>query len=396
MDSVTAAVSHLRERDILDLTASLVRIPSETGQEKAIAHFLAQELETRGVEVTLVESPAGRLSVLARVPGETEEWGLILVGHIDTVPPDQGGKEGWRTDPYRGDRIGNRFYGLGSADMMAGIAAILAALQSVMASGVKLRKGLTLAFCADEERGSTEGMKYIAENRLVQGQLAMSADTTNGCLQGWFKGRTIFQIETKGKSAHTSSPSKGVNAVHHMVELIHTIKRKGFHHRTHPLLGSCTTTVGVIQGGRDMNSIPDHCEATLEVRTVPGQTGEGVKEQISAYITSMKARDPTVEASVRITVGKDPMALVGKEAVLERFQRASRKAIGRELELGRSGIGGGDLYFLWKSLGIPCINFGPGNVELAHSANEYVEIDKLIYVSKCYVAFILEFCEAYA
>lgn len=133
----------------------------------------------------------------------------------------------------------------------------------------------------------------------------------------------------------------------------------------------------------------------LEVRTVPGQTGEQVKDQITDYIKELKKANKTFKANVKISNGKDPLEVSTKLPLIKKIQKLSKNAIGRKLRLGRAGIGGGDIYFLWKNMGIPVINFGPGNVELAHSPNEYVEIHKLVGVSKCYLAFILEFCDGY-
>jgi succinyl-diaminopimelate desuccinylase len=279
--------------------------------------------------------------------------------------------------------------------MKSGIAAILMAVKSVLKSGIKLRKGLTVALCSDEEPGSAEGMKYIAEKKLIHGNLAMAADTNNACIQGWFKGRAIYEISTKGKSAHPSNPAKGVNAVHHMGDLVYKINHQGFPHQKHEFLGNCTLNFGFIQGGKDVKSIPEECKSLLEVRMVRGQTVEEVQKQIETYIQEMKRADPHVDANVRVVIGKDPMEIPVENPVFDKIQRASRSAIGRELEWSRAGIGGGDLYFLWKSMGIPGINFGPGDVELAHSPNEYVTLDNLVAVSKCYTAFIVQFCEGY-
>jgi succinyl-diaminopimelate desuccinylase len=395
MKHIEKAMQNFKEQHVIDLTCSLIEIPSVVKNEKAISDYLYRELTAMGLSVEIIEAAEKRPNLVARLKGETEDNGMILVGHMDTVPPDQGSGEPWKSDPFKAVLKDSRIYGLGATDMKGGIAAIIVALKTLIDASVKFRKSLILIFCVDEENGSIEGMKHMAENNIFKGTLAMSADTTNMCLQGWFKGRTIYEIQTKGKTAHPSNPSKGINAINSMVDLIHMINRRGFKHEKHDLLGGCTVTFGSIQGGKDIKSIPEDCKALLEVRTVPGQTGEQVKDKITDYIKELKKANKTFKANVKINVGKDPLEVSTKLPLIKKIQKLSKNAIGRKLRLGKAGIGGGDIYFLWKNMGIPVLNFGPGDVELAHSPNEYVEIQKLVDVSKCYLSLILEFCDGY-
>jgi acetylornithine deacetylase/succinyl-diaminopimelate desuccinylase family protein len=389
---------HIQENEALDLTRSLIKIHSDTGSEKAIGIFLSKELTNMGIPVQYAEAKEGRPNVISHVGGETADAGLILVGHIDTVPVSQEDSKLWDLDPFDGALRNGCIYGLGASDMKGGIASILLAVKAVLNARVKLKKGLTIIFCVDEERGSTEGMRYISEKRLIKGNLAMEAEPTDMCFQGWFKGRTWYEIETRGKAAHTSNPAMGVNAIHHMAEIINKIKNSGFNYEKHQYLGDYSINFGTIEGGTGINAIPDLCKSKLEVRTVPGQTGEGVKKQIEAYISELKKIDSALDARVKMWegwYGKDPMDLPPTDPIFNRIQRASQKAIGTNLKPGRAGMAGGDIYFLWKNLGIPGVYFGPGDIRLAHSPNEYVKLENIMAASKCYAAFILEFCEGY-
>lgn len=393
MELLHQVISQIKKDEAIDLTRSLIKIPSIVGDEKAIGNYLSRELAELGLSVECIEAKEGRANVISHIKGQTENVGLILVGHTDTVPIGQGTSESWEVDAFEGDLRKDWIYGLGSSDMKGGIVSILLAVKAVLNAKVKLKRGLTIIFCVDEEAGSIEGMKYIGERKLVKGSLAMAAEPTNMCVQGWFKGRTWYEIEVRGKAAHSSSPGRGINAIHHMVDIIHRIKSVGFKYKKDELVGDCTISFGTIEGGTSVKSIPDLCRSRVEVRTVPGQTGEGVREEINTHIDELKKTDPTLNASVSVIDGKDPMELSPKDPIIDVIQRASQRAIGRKLELGRSGSAGGDLYFLWKNMGIPGIYFGPGDMGCAHSPNERVEVDNIVDVSKCYVAFILEFCE---
>jgi len=392
MEVLNRVMHGIQEGEAVNFTRSLIEIPSIIGDEQAIADYLSRELNKLGISAESIEAKRGRPNVISHIKGQTDDVGLILVGHTDTVPVGVGTGEAWEMDPFDGDVRNGLIYGLGSSDMKGGIASIFLAVKAILSSNVKLKKGVTVVFCVDEEGGSIDGMKYIGERKLVKGALAMEAEPTGMCVQGWFKGRTWYEIEARGKSAHSSSPTKGINAIHHMVDIIHKIKNDGFEYEKHPLVGDCTISFGTIEGGTSVKSIPDLCKSRLEVRTVPGQTGEGVMEQIHTYISDLGKKDPALDASVRIIDGKDPMEISPKDPVFDVIQGASQKAIGKKLELGRTGSAGGDLYFLWKNMGIPGIYFGPGDLGCAHAPNERVEVRNIVDAAKCYAAFILEFC----
>jgi succinyl-diaminopimelate desuccinylase len=246
MEVLNRVIRQIRKEEAVNFTRSLIKIPSVIGNEQAIGDYLSKELIKLGVSVESVEAKKGRPNVISHVKGKTDDVGLILVGHIDTVPVGEGAGEAWEVDPFDGDSRDGFIHGLGSSDMKGGIASILLALKAIVSLKVKLKKGLTIIFCVDEEGGSIDGMKYIGERKLIKGALAIEAEPTDMCVQGWFKGRTWYEIEVRGKAAHSSSPAKGINAIHHMVEIIHKIRNDGFEYEKHPLVGDCTISFGTI------------------------------------------------------------------------------------------------------------------------------------------------------
>jgi succinyl-diaminopimelate desuccinylase len=261
--------------------------------------------------------------------------------------------------------------------MKGGIASILLALKAVLCETNEFNRGLTILFVSDEEAGCAEGMKYVTEKKKFSGQLVMTAEPTDLHIQGWFKGRAYYELETRGKAAHSSNPTLGVNAIHHMVDIIAKIKETGFTYETHKFLGRPVVNFSTIEGGPFWNTIPDFSRSKLEVRTVPGQTGEKVKEEIIKHFDELKQRNPTLQARVNVWDGwevKEPMELPQTNPVYTRIQRASQKAIGRQLDPGMAGIG------------------GPGDLQLAHKSDECINISKVVEAAKCYAAFILEFC----
>jgi succinyl-diaminopimelate desuccinylase len=395
MELFNQVFSKIQEKEAIDLTRSLVKIRSIIGDEQNIGDYLSKELVKLGLSTEIIEAKKRRPNIISHIKGETDDVGLILVGHTDTVPIGEGAGESWKVDPFDGDLRDGLIRGLGSSDMKGGITSILLAVKAVTSTKVRFRKGLTIVFCVDEEGGSIDGLKYISEKKLIKGPLAIEPEPTNMCLQGWFKGRTWYNIEVKGKAAHSSAPSKGINAILNMLDILQKIKNVGFEYKKHELVGDCTINVGTIEGGTSVKSVPDLCKARLEVRTVPGQTGEGVRQSIINFINELKKTNPTLDASVSVIDGKDPIELSPKDPLVDRIQSSTQKAIGRKLELGRGGGAGGDIFFSWRNLGIPGFHFGPGEVSCAHAPNEHIKVSNIVNVSKCYAAFILDFCEGY-
>jgi len=372
------------EDDLLDVARALVRVPGTNppGEEAARAAVLAAVCRDRGLEVGVTEVAPGRPNLVATLPGSDPGGGLLLLGHTDVVPVG----EGWTVDPFGAEVRGGRLFGRGSADMLGGLAACVAAMDTLRRAGVELSGPVALAALVDEEETG------LGIRRLVR---ELDGSTWAGCLVAEptdlrtivaARGDCYLEIEVHGVAAHSGNPADGRNAVYGAAEVVTDLER--WHHeladRAHPLVGPPTVSVGIVQGGRATSTVPDHCRISVDRRLLPGEDPAAVLAEVRSRIERLDlgSRGLTVEVSM-------PMDMPGFEVPVDHpfvvtADRALTDAGGPGLEPGgwTAACDGG---FVARDHGIPVVVQGPGSVaEQAHRPDESVAVADLALAARAY------------
>jgi succinyl-diaminopimelate desuccinylase len=349
----------------LSLTRKLLAFDTVNppGNERAMAAFIGELLEDGGFTVEAFEFAEYRTSLIARKIFDTDRDPICFSGHMDTVPL---GLVAWKRDPFKGEVAGDRLFGRGASDMKSGLAAmLLAALAAAAGSGG--RSGIQLVLTAGEENGC-QGAEFLAGLNPVLGKvgaLVVGEPTANYPMLG-HKGAFWLKAAATGLSAHGSMPSEGVNAIYTAARAISRLERYEFDVGPHPVLGRPTLNVGTISGGSNINSVPDRAEFTIDIRTVPPQSGRHILSDLTTRL------GPDIELEVltdQRAVASDP----------------ANPWIQETLALMQSGIGAplhprGVTYFtdasaLATAFGHPPILIlGPGRPEMAHKTDEYCRI----------------------
>jgi acetylornithine deacetylase/succinyl-diaminopimelate desuccinylase-like protein len=204
------------DREILDaieseplfrLTAEMVRRPSVSGDERAVAEFMANVLADHGFVVAMPEAVPGRPNVVTSW-GADEGPTLLLTGHSDTVPIG----DGWTHDPVGAEIVDGRLYGRGSCDMKAGLAGMMTALIAAKRTFGRPRGRLVFAACIDEEEGGLGTQAAIREG--LQADWAVIGEPTDLQLIIAAKGNCYFEVDVRGRGAHAGSPERGINAIY--------------------------------------------------------------------------------------------------------------------------------------------------------------------------------------
>jgi succinyl-diaminopimelate desuccinylase len=261
--------------DVVELTRELVAIQTVNppGEEEKAASLLAARLEAAGFSVQAHDFAPGRMSLVARW-GVSDRPSLCLTGHLDTVPL---GKADWSVDPFSGETDGDRLFGRGTSDMKGGTAAIVVAAERVAALGGSPPAGLELVLCAGEETGCEGALALAGADGLLGrcGAVLVAEPTTNyPCVA--HKGVVWADAVARGKTSHGSMPELGENAVFKLARAVLALEDFTFDAPGHPLLSAPTVSVGTFSGGININSVPDHATAWIDVRTVPGLDGKTV------------------------------------------------------------------------------------------------------------------------
>jgi acetylornithine deacetylase len=349
----------------------LVRIPSATGHEQAVAQAFAGLCRTAGLEVEMQDVQPGRPNVIARwTVGRGPR--LLLTGHLDTVPVG----EGWSRDPFGAEVAGGRLYGRGACDMKGGLAAMLGAITEIRARGGEPAGDVVLAAVVGEEEDSA-GTRALIE-RGVEADWAVLSEPTAMALVVANRGLMNYRLVVKGSSVHASSPELGHNAVTAAAQLVLELEAlsDGLATRQHHLFGPPNLTVGTIHGGTRPYVVPDRCEVEVDRRVNPGETREQVVAELEAAIARTRTRLPWLE--VDLEVGPDYLAFeIPQEHELVRSVTAAMAAakLPGRISAWRAASDAG---FLVHTAGIPCVLFGPGDIEQgAHRPDEWIDLEDL-------------------
>jgi succinyl-diaminopimelate desuccinylase len=374
-------IRQVSEDEVVEICADLVRAPSENppGDETEVAKVAEAWLGKLSLQCEFVESAPGRVSTLS-------SWGagdgptLLFNGHYDVVPvPDA---DAWPHPPFGAVVSDGKLYGRGSSDMKAGIAACLAAVSALQRAGFEPNGRLQMQFVADEEALGVLGTEYLVDNGYCEGITeAIVGEPTELNLVPSERGGLWFFVHTEGVSAHGATPQLGVNAIEHMSHVVRALQGMRFK-KLHEVLGAPTVNVGTIHGGTKANVVPAHCVIEVDRRTLPGETQEEVLAEVDAVLERVRDDVPGLKARVEVFGWGEASETPPGTRVAD-LLREGREAVGVDAsEFGYMGMT--DARFLINQAKIPSVVFGPGNVLLAHTTGEYVEVEQLVQAAKIY------------
>jgi succinyl-diaminopimelate desuccinylase len=386
----------LLKSELIQLTQDLVRIPSVSGEEKEAQSFVHSKLKEIGFEVQSHTKAPSRPNLVAKLEspyhGKREDSkNLLFIAHIDNIPA--GNRESWRYDPYSAQLADGRIFGRGVADMKAALAAMIIAAKAIRDSDIETRGTLSIASVVDEEIDSAYGMKYLADNKLLQADSSIFGEPSFPYVVTALKGGVWLKLVTSGKKVGSGWPSEGINAVTKMAKVLCELDRLDIASGTeeHPLLGRPTIALGTtITGGDAIHSIPDKCEATVEIYTIPGQSSKDVISKVELLLNNLRKSDEELSVRLETLFEIAPTITETNEGIYLDLQSSISSVFGDQAEpIGIPSIG--DARFMTE-LGIPTIiAYGPGEKGKGHVANESVSIETLTRVAKVFALTALRF-----
>lgn len=376
--------------DPIPLLADLVRIPSVNPMgrdvsgpeflETRLTGFLESWFADRKIPVERDEIAPGRANLIARYDAPGTRRTLLWDVHQDTVPTD-----GMTIDPFGAEIRDGRMYGRGTCDVKGSMAAMLVAFERLWRERPPGSSSVILACTVDEEF-THKGSSRLAE-RLARANvdLAIVAEPTRFDVVRSHKGATRWAIKTKGRSCHSSTPHLGINAVYRMAPVLAELSKFAdelARRDPDPLLGPPSLSVGRIEGGQSVNSVPEWCRIEIDRRLIPGESPDGVMAEVADLLRRAGLDDtlihtppwvrmpalPPESAEAWIPLARDVIAPLLPEAP---------RVIGVPF-----GTDAGPL----SEVGIPAIVLGPGDIAQAHTADEWVELDQIRLGAEVYFA----------
>lgn len=365
------------ERKLLALSA--MRSHTPPGDVSAVVEALAQFGRDTGAQVTLDSDSAADANCLLRYdfgPGKT----LAFNTHMDVNNP-QG--QQWRFAPNEPFIEGDRLYGLGSCDAKGSLAAMLSAIESLLASARPNAGTLVLTAVMGEEAGGL-GTLRLTKNGF-RADAAVVGEPTELAVCTVHKGTYMRRLTFEGRAVHSARSWEGVNAIEHAAafctayaQYAQTLLRT-----PHPILGPANASVTVISGGTRQNTIPEQCSLICDRRLLPGETSDKADAELDALLADLRARISGLRVSVETIVSTVPSETPTEADIVRDMLAAAEHAPGRRA--APSGFNGGcDMSKLVTIAHIPTVIFGPGSMEQAHAPDEFVSLPQVRCAERAY------------
>lgn len=330
--------------------------------EQRMADFLAAVAAKAGLDVELRKVLSGRPNLLAQLsPAGKVRHRVLLVPHLDTVNAEPA--------QFNPRAKNGRLFGRGACDTKGSVAAMLTALGEIAQSKQRPRETeIVFAGVVDEENAQA-GSRALAAGGL-KAELAIVGEPTRLQVVTAHKGSLWLRLETRGKSAHGARPELGRNAVHEMARIVDALETdyaSSLRKRRNALLGAATVSVGTICGGTQPNIVPDSCAATIDRRTLPGETEAGVRREIAAFLAQRQLKASFTSQKLAPC---PPMETDPARPLVRRFLDSvgQRRPAGVDFFCDAAVLAGS---------GIPSVVFGPGDIAQAHTANEWISLAAL-------------------
>ena len=355
--------------DVIALTRELIshNTINPPGNEAIVARKLGELLTQHGFKVVLPEYEKDRLHLVAEKGISASVAPLVLSGHLDTVPL---GNKPWEVDPFSGSSLGDKIFGRGSSDMKSGVAAMTVAPIEAT-SGLAPEGGVRLIFSAGEEMGC-QGVRQLVESHkeLGKARAVIVGEPTANIPIIAHKGALYLKAVAKGKTAHSSMPELGDNAIYKAAKCISKIEAFRFQAEEDPLLGFPSINVGKMQGGLNINSVPDHAEFSIDVRSTTMSRHQSILQRLIQELGDDMAIETLVDLNPVSTHESDPFVQgVYDICGLDRKKENWPKAL--------PYLTDGSVLQPYYN-GVPTIILGPGEPGMAHQSDEYCFIDKII------------------
>ena len=381
----------------IELLTRLVQIPSHPGvpnQEAAVVVELANFLAEGGLQPELVEIVDGRPNLMCTLEGAAPGPHLVLCGHTDTVPLNaQDAGVG-----FSGKIDNGRVHGRGSTDMKGAVAAMAAAMVALNRTGALAAGRVTLAAVIDEEIESLGAEHLVASGFTADGAIVGEPTLNRVCIG--HKGLEWLEFVFTGRAAHGGTPTAGINAIDAAAAFVHRIRTgllQRFDDRADDLLGPPTLNFGTVRGGDQPSTVAASCVLTADRRSVPGETYELICAELEQELAAVRAEMPGLRTELRrlpggmATLEHVALKVSPEEPVVAAAATAYRRVYGRMAELGAFPAWT-DGALLAEFAGIPTLILGPGDLAVAHSPVESVEIAQVIEAARIYAIAAVEFC----
>ena len=263
-----ADIECLKQPRITETLKTLVAVDTcqPQGNEKLLINKILNMLPP-DIDFRIIEHTDKRASLIVKLPGRSQKDGLAIIGHMDTVA--FGDIKQWQFDPLSGKEIDGRIYGRGTADMKAGLAAMISVIKAIIENNFTLLNDLYFCFTADEESKGIGAQALAKLEELKNVRELIIAEPSDGKIGIAEKGVIWLKLTAHGMLAHGSRPELGINAIEKAMLFEERLRKLIKNDKVHPLLGKTTISVTGFNGGIMTNVIPETAIMEMDIRILP-------------------------------------------------------------------------------------------------------------------------------
>lgn len=384
-----------REEQVIELCQKLINEKSYSGHEDGVVRVLSERMKAMGFDEVTVDKYG---NLIGCIRGNRPGKKILFDGHMDTVPVTE--ENEWMYPPFAAEIHDGKIYGRGTTDMKGSLSAMICAASDFANDRNKDFPGeIYVAGVVHEE--CFEGVAAREISKAVNPDYVVIGEASTLNLKIGQRGRAEIVIETIGKPCHSANPEKGINAVYKMAKVIEAIRTLKPTH--HPVLGDGILELTDIKSAPypGASVVPEYCRATYDRRLLVGETKESVLAPINELLKKLMSEDPELKVKAYYAVGKEechtgnviegerffPGWLFDKDEEFVQAVYEKLKEKGFSPEITQYNFCTNGSHYAGEA-GIKTIGLGPSRENLAHTLNEYIEIDQLTKVTECYYGVI--------
>ena len=371
-------------QDVVAIESINPDLPGGKDGELRMMEYISGFFADIGIPYETHEILPARHNIIATLDGEDPSRVLLFECHMDTVSVDI-----MTIPPFTPDIRNGLLYGRGACDTKAGGVAMMMAMKRLKEGGFTPPCTIKYAGVVDEEH-LFRGASHLAS--IIGAEAVVVSEPTELEIVRTHKGLARFRIIVKGTAAHSSKPHLGVNAITKMARLICAIEDEivpVYNTNTHPLVGSPTLNIGVISGGAQINFVPDQCVIEIDRRTIPGENPIETIAIFQQVLSREQDSDPDLDVILEEPFLLDEAMETSVDSRIVQIGVAACQTV-----LGKtttSGVPYGTDASKFTAVGIPAIVLGPGSIDQAHAAVEWVECHQVLQAVDIYQQIMMNF-----
>ncbi|MDE8601925.1 acetylornithine deacetylase [Marinomonas sp. RSW2] len=350
---------------------------------KGVIQLLESWLSSQGFQCEIMPLPhqPNKFNLIATLG--SGDGGLVLAGHTDTVPYDEGR---WQSDPFSLEERDQKLYGLGSCDMKGFFAIVLDTIQAMQLSDLK--QPLIILATADEE-SSMSGARALVEQGSIKARYALIGEPTSLTPIYAHKGIMMERIQITGQSGHSSNPSLGNNALDAMHEVMSELMvfrqqlKKNYRDASF-VIDYPTMNFGCLHGGDNPNRICGRCELEFDLRALPGMSNQALMAEIAQLLPRIEEKTGT-KIQLNSLFPDVPSFYTPIESDIIKACEALTKRQASTVAFATEGS------FL-NQMGMETLILGPGSIDQAHQPNEFMALDQIQPMQQVIRGLIQRFC----